>query len=57
MRLRLQRDNYGNCTHAPLTSNNATLVINQVLTITQPPATQTLCSGAATLSVNATGQA
>jgi hypothetical protein len=30
----------------PLTSNNATLVINQaVLTITQPPATQTLCSG------------
>jgi hypothetical protein len=41
----------------PLTSNNATLVINQAVSIiTQPPATQTLCSGGtATLSVNATG--
>ncbi|TDD75178.1 immunoglobulin domain-containing protein [Flavobacterium caseinilyticum] len=42
---------------APLTSNNATLVINQAVSIiTQPPATQTLCSGGtATLNVNATG--
>jgi hypothetical protein len=40
----------------PLTSNNATLVVNQAVSIiTQALATQTLCSGGtATLSVNAT---
>ncbi len=41
----------------PLTSNNAALVINQAVTITnQPAATQTLCSGStAIFSVTATG--
>jgi len=41
----------------PLISNNATLVVNEAVSIiTQPAATQTLCSGGtATLIVNATG--
>ncbi|MBP2282906.1 hypothetical protein H4V97_001224 [Flavobacterium sp. CG_23.5] len=41
----------------PLTSNNATVVVNQAVSIiTQPAATQNLCSGGtAALSVNATG--
>jgi hypothetical protein len=37
----------------PLTSNNAALVVNQVVAITaQPLTTQTLCSGTATFSVS-----